>query len=579
MGALGGGIYSVCREQSLVATGERTARAAIRPAESATLAPRARVRAGSGGMAGIAATAVERLAEWVVGVRADEIPEPVRARARAQIASVVAACHAGWDTEAGRAVHRAVSGWSRPGPCTVIPTGERIALHDAVLINAALGMTLDYDDYLYLGHTGHSAVLASLALCEQEGWSAEELLAAQVVANEIGGRIGASVVLGPQNGQAWSFLHLVEGAAVASRLLGLTAAQTAQAMAIALYQPTYTLWPGFMGPTSKVLTAAGPTVTGIQAASLAREGVTGAREILEHARKGFWKTFAFAPLPSMLGGLGEVWLTETLTVKPYPGCAYIDTAMDALFAVLEEFRRTEGRPLDPARVARVVVRASLLTVEMDNLGAEHDDGGRVSPVTANFSISLGVAIGLLAGRLTPTEMGRGFLDANERAIRDLAARVELIHDWGMSARVARSFGRGPLGPVVRKLRPRDVAKVVAGYRGQMGGRKKNPLRRRAMVPDLLRELRRRVPLPAGFVMTFPAEVSVTTTDGRTITIRRDVPIGAPGQERYDATADEKFLREVTVHVPAEQAERALAMVRDFERSPLGELMRRVCIGP
>ena len=37
---------------------------------------------------------------------------------------------------------------------------------------------------------------------------------------------------------------------------------------------------------SKVLTAAGPTVTGIQAAQLAREGMTGAPEIFEHPRKG-----------------------------------------------------------------------------------------------------------------------------------------------------------------------------------------------------------------------------------------------------------------------------------------------------
>ena len=524
-------------------------------------------------------TAVERLAEWIVAVQPEHIPDPVRDKARAQLMSVIAACHAGSDTDAGCAAQRAVSAWNKPGPCTVIPTGEQMALHEAVTVNAAFSMALDYDDYLYMGHTGHSVVLASLALCEQESLSAGEMLVAQVIANEIGGRIGASIVLGPQNGQAWSFIHAAAGAAVASRLLGLTAEQTAHALAIALYQPTFTLWPGFMGPTSKILTAAGPTVTGIQAAQMAREGLTGAREILEHPRKGFWKTFSFAPLPAMLGGLGKVWLTETLAVKAYPGCAYLDTTLDALFAVLEEAKARKDSPLSPNRVKRVVVEASLLTVEMDNLGAEHDAGGPISPVTVNFSVSLSVAVGLLAGRLTPAELTRGFLDEHERAIRDLAARVELRHDWAMTIEVVRAFGHPPGGkPVLRQLRLRDLRRVLSGYRSQMGGSKKNRVGPLGLLPALWRARSGLFRAPAAFRTAFPARVAIETTDGHTYEARRDVPHGAPGQEGYFETVEAKFLREVGVHLPADRTAHALDLIKEVENSAVPELVKAVCVG-
>ena len=66
--------------------------------------------------------------------------------------------------------------------------------------------------------------------------------------------------------------------------LGLDAERTAHALAIALYQPPYGLWPGFMGPQTKLLTAAEPAAAGARAALLAAEGVTGALDVIEHPR-------------------------------------------------------------------------------------------------------------------------------------------------------------------------------------------------------------------------------------------------------------------------------------------------------
>lgn len=550
-------------------------------------------------------SAIEKLAEWLCSVKYEDIPERVLERTRCQTVSVLASMYAGLSNEAARAVLAAATRWDKRGPCTVIPTGQKMALHEAVMVNSALSMALDYDDYLYMGHTGHSAVLASWAITEAEGCSMKEFLTAQVIANELGGRLGASTVLGPQNGQAWSFIHALEGAAIASRLYRLTPEQTAHALAIALYQPTFTLWPGFMGPGSKVLTSAGPTVTGIQAAEMAREGLTGAREILEHPRKGFWASFTFAALPTMLSGLGSAWLSDTLAYKRYPGCAYIGTTLDALFDVLEQFEARHGRRLHAGDVRAISVDASLLTIEMDNISSEHiSEFDSLSPVNVNFSIPLNVGIAIAAGRHSGRELRQDFLDEHADEIRLVAGKTELNHDWAMSVAVMRAFA-GVLGRTspLRLLRPSDYFSVLSGYRRQLGGKKRTGLnfasllnqRGRRLISNVARTLSHAArksdngtasPSPRApdlssvdftrFKMTFPARVTIETSTGEKLTARQDVPLGAPGQGDHLEAVREKFRTEASERLTQAQIGTCLQHLEAFEEASLPQLTALLC---
>lgn len=550
-------------------------------------------------------SAVETLAEWVCALQYEDIPERVLERTRCQTVSVLASMYAGLSNDAAQAVLAAATRWNKAGPCTVIPTGQKMALHEAVTANSALSMALDYDDYLYMGHTGHSAVIASWAIAEAEGSSMKELLTAQVIANELGGRLGASAVLGPQNGQAWSFIHALEGAAIAARLYRLTPAQTAHALAIALYQPSFTLWPGFMGPGSKVLTAAGPTVTGIQAAEMAREGLTGAREILEHPRKGFWASFTFASLPTMLSGLGSAWLSDTLAYKRYPGCAYIDTTLDALFDVLEQFELRHGRRLNLADVRNIHVDASLLTIEMDNLSSEHLSAfDRLSPINVNFSIPLNVGIAIVAGRHSGRQLQQRFLDEAADEIRLVAAKTTLSHDWAMSLAVTRAFA-GLLGrnSPLRLLKPSDYFSVLSGYQRQLGGKKRTGLNFSALFNERGRRLVGNVARTrfradratrkndraddtappdlsnvdfTRFKMTFPARVTIETTTGEKLTARQDVPLGAPGQGDHVEAVREKFRTEAAERLTDSEVSASLERLENFENATLSELTALLC---
>src|SRR5439155_23501209 len=144
------------------------------------------------------------------------------------------------------------------------------------------------------GHTGHSAVWAARAFAGEGG----RALAAQVAGIEVGGRFGAGLLLGPHNGQLWSSIHCAAAAIAAGVGLGLDGERLAHALAIALYQPPYGLWPGFMGPDSKLLTAAEPAVQGARAAMLAAEGVDGALGLVEE-RRGLLRHLSFAARPAM----------------------------------------------------------------------------------------------------------------------------------------------------------------------------------------------------------------------------------------------------------------------------------------
>jgi 2-methylcitrate dehydratase PrpD len=342
-------------------------------------------------------TICEEVGAWAAGLRAEDVPAAVLERGRLQTIGIEAARTAGAEAAAPFAA-------AAPGG----PAGE-------VYASAVASIAHDWDDYLFMGHTGHSAVPAAAAFAADS----ERALLGQLAANEIAGRLGAALFLGPHNGQFWASIHCASAAIAASVGLGLDASSTAQALAIALYQPPYGMWPGFMGPQTKLLTAAEPAAVGVRAALLAAEGVRGALDVIEHPR-GVLANLSFAPRPAMFGALGRVWLTETIAFKRLPGCAYVQSVGEAACAA----------EVDPAEVSSVEIEAGWLTCEMEELGRGPD----LTPVRVNFSATLSTAIALLAGQLTPAELRPKWLEENAAAIRGLAARIRVRHDPALTAR-------------------------------------------------------------------------------------------------------------------------------------------------
>lgn len=474
-----------------------------------------------------------RLGEWAAALRRSDVPEDVRHAARVQILDMIAAAQAGGRSEEAAPALRAAGAAGASGASRVLATGERLAPVDAAGANAACSMAHDFDDVVWMGHTAHSAVFAPLAVAEHEDAGSEALVDAVVVANEIAGRLGASSLIGPLNGQMWTFLHLVGAAAGAARLLGLDGERTTHALAISLAQPNFALQPAFMRPTSKLLSAATPTEAGIRAAYLAREGLTGAPEILEDAR-GFWARFTFKPLPMMLDELGSLWVLRTLQLKTFPGCHYFQTACTAL----ERIAAREGG-LCPEKVARVEVDTNKPGAEATRFAGEYAEPGRlVEPVNVNFDLATTVAVMLEAGELTPAQMEAGWLEAHTDGIRAWRERTRVRHDPALTARVVK--GTRALGPgraAFRSLRPWEVVSISRRYgkeyRSKLFGTRDllawgrfaaDALRGRDDAPEA--EHAASGEGAAAIALLFPNRVSVRFTDGRVARERVDLPVGS-----------------------------------------------------
>jgi hypothetical protein len=317
------------------------------------------------------------------------------------------------------------------------PVGE-------IYAGAAASIAHDWDDYLYMGHTGHSAVWTARAFAPDD---ADRALAAQIAGNEVAGRLGAALFFGPHNGQFWSSIHCGGAAVAAGVALGLDGERIAHALAIALYQPPFGVWPGFMGPRTKLLTAAEPAAQGARAALLAAEGVTGALDVVENPR-GFLRAFSFAPRPAMLGALGNVWLTDTIAFKPLPGCAYVQSALQGLLSAR----------LEADDVESIEVHAGYLTIAMEDLRPA--DG--LTPAGINFSVARSLAVALIAGRLTHEELDPDWLAANADRVEEVAARVRVRHDTDLTTEMLSGLAAG--GATAADLSARDWLRVLGGVR-------------------------------------------------------------------------------------------------------------------
>jgi 2-methylcitrate dehydratase PrpD len=513
------------------------------------------------------------LAGWVAALRPDDLPAATVDAARVQLLDMVAAAHASAASGASRPIERAARAMAGAGRATVLATGDRLPPVDAAWVNAAASMAHDYDDVVWMGHTCHSAVFAALAVAEHEGAHGRDLVAAIVAANELGGRLGAACFLGPLNGQMWTFVHLIGAAAAAAKLLGLDADRTLHALAIALAQPPFALQPGFLEPTSKLLSASTPTAIGIRAAYLAREGVTGAPEILED-RRGFFRRFSYRPLLGLLGDLDGFRIMETLAIKTYPGCHYFQTALDALTAILAR------RPaLEPARIRRVTIETTKLACEATRFAREYVAPDELTSVNANFDLALSAAILLHARRLGVAELEPAWLEAHAAPLRALKQRITVVHAPALTAKVIATAAQVRAARrETRTLRPAELLALRRRYREDYASELASPRELASLVASAWRELRAGRAGTDGVRMWFPSRVTVELDDGTREVERVDLPRGTFAGGDIAAAIADKVLREVGATSGEAHARRALELGGAAERHDAAALAAAFRVG-
>lgn len=179
-------------------------------------------------------------------------------------------------------VSLALEGGGHP-ESSVLAHGTKVPAFMAAFANGAMAHSLDYDDQTPWGqHAASSLIPAVLALAERRGGvSGKELITAVAVGQDLFNRLRQHV----DWRKDWFFstvMGVFSATAAAARILGLDAAQTANAMGIASLQSAGTTeMINATGSDLRAVYAGFPAKGAVLAALLAQKGLSGVPTLFE----------------------------------------------------------------------------------------------------------------------------------------------------------------------------------------------------------------------------------------------------------------------------------------------------------
>ncbi|MDE2629164.1 MAG: MmgE/PrpD family protein [Burkholderiales bacterium] len=373
----------------------------------------------------------QQLAEFAAALRFDAIPDAVVRRTEDLFLDWFGSALAGKGARPVESIARFIEsmgpGERDPGPSEVLIHRRGSSPLVAAFANAAASHVAEQDD-VHNGAVFHPATVvfpAALAVAQALGASGRELLTACVAGYEVGIRVGE--FLGRSHyrifhttGTAGTFA----AAAAVGRLLGLNAAQMRHAFGSAGTQSAG-LWEFLRDAAdSKQLHTAHAAGAGLTAAYLAKDGVTGARRILDGPQGLAAGMSSDADASRLADGLGTRWATAETSFKFHAACRHTHPAADALQQLLATHRLAAG---EIRAITALVHQAAI-----DVLGPVTD------PQTVHQAkFSMGTVLGLIAvhGRAGLNEFDTGWRDPAVRALHDqVAMRLDAEVDAAYPAR-------------------------------------------------------------------------------------------------------------------------------------------------
>ena len=299
------------------------------------------------------------------------------------------------------------------GAATLYLSNEKASAPEAAWINGAAAHALDYDD---VGPGGHiSAVLVPAILAEAEALNASgaDMATAYVAGYEVWAEL-VGRERGHHHEKGWhptGVFGTVGAAAACARLHRLNAEETAHALALGASQAAG-LAANF-GTMAKPFHAGRSAHAGVMAARLAKAGMTGSADALEHPRG---LLMAISPhgdvdRESPFDPVGRpLRIVESgLSVKKYPVCYCAHRPIDA---ALDLLRR---RPLAPEAIAGIAVELSERNALI--LRNHRPETG----LAAKFSIEFAMAAAVLAGAVGLRQLTDDFVRRPE--VQGLMGRV------------------------------------------------------------------------------------------------------------------------------------------------------------
>jgi 2-methylcitrate dehydratase PrpD len=330
----------------------------------------------------------ERLAAHAARVRFEDIPPEAIEKAKDCILDQIGVELIGSTLEWNKIAYRYVADMGGRGESTIVNYGTKVPTLDAAFVNATFGQGCELDDVGFAagGHPGAATVPVALAVCEKQRTTGKDFLAAVVVGWDVMYRLLLAVR--PSSGKRGFHSHGIGapfGAmTVAARLLRLNDEQMLHAFGIAGMHSSGTMEYDQTGGEVKRVIAGIAARGGIQAAMLARLGLTGPPTIIE-GKRGFLKVFADQVEPEEITrGLGSDFKIMRIWFKLYPCVATVQGVIYTLAKLIEE----HGFGADDVDEIRVGISET----SVSHGGAIYEPRDTAS---AQFSLPFSLAIRLL----------------------------------------------------------------------------------------------------------------------------------------------------------------------------------------
>ncbi|MBX2868475.1 MAG: MmgE/PrpD family protein [Acidiferrobacterales bacterium] len=307
-----------------------------------------------------------QLAKFCANVTFDDIPENIVECLLNLMADWAGSCLAGSHSRQTQIFHQlAKSMGPQSGPCRIIGTNASTSPLFAAMINAASSHVVEQDD-LHNSSILHPATVVFpplFAVAESlNNVSGKEMVAAAAVGYEAGIRVGEFLGLAH-----YRIFHMtgtsgtIAAAMAVANLLKLNEEETLNALGSAGTQAAG-LW-AFLGDAadSKQLHTAKASSDGLLAAWTARDGLTGAKSVLEDEQGMGAGMLASGSAELITKDLGTRWALAETSFKWHASCRHTHPAADAMHEIMR------NNQLDVNEIESVVVE--VYQAAFDVLGA------------------------------------------------------------------------------------------------------------------------------------------------------------------------------------------------------------------
>lgn len=289
------------------------------------------------------------LAKFISELTLELVPEAIKHEARRFVLDALGCVIAGARSELGPIICSAAGLFGQSNEATVAGGGKRFSALAASYGNGRLANCLDLDDTHPGGpvaglHFGASVFGETLAFCEQNHLTSEELVLGVICGYEVGARISdvgtqmeikdGKIVAMPEV-FGFSLPATVGAAAATGRLLGQSAIALEQTFGIAAANsavPTGPIWSRQSAlPNTQCFDTGWAAMTGSFSARCVERGSTGLAAIFDGETNIFKMAGArYVNLDGLVEEMGSRWALTNTVYKPWPSCRFHHHSLSAL---------------------------------------------------------------------------------------------------------------------------------------------------------------------------------------------------------------------------------------------------------